>query len=173
MSNSNELAMQTIHRHLLIAPQTITADTTVFVYRNAFDTAGMCDSVTFDIILGATDGALSALKIQESDTLSSATALDTPSDIVVFGTTTGATLPSATNDNTVCSVTIPWRAGRKRYCHVAATTGDVTAGTFLCVMAYATRKIETAGAASAGAAATVAQSEASPTGLREQLIVAG
>lgn len=89
--------------------------------------------------LGATDIALTACKVQESDATSSATALDTGADITgaVFGTSTdtgGSTsvLPTATDDNEFHAVEIDLR-GRKRYLNPVVTVGDGAAGGFVAV----------------------------------------
>lgn len=87
---------------------------------------------------GAMDIAVAALKIQESDATSSATALSSGADITgaVFGTSnndtgSASTLPSATADDTFFTVEIDLR-GRKRYLNPVATMGDGAAGTFVC-----------------------------------------
>jgi hypothetical protein len=85
--------------------------------------------------LGATDIAMTALKVQESDDDS------TYSDIsaTVFGTAdndTGSTstLPSATDDNKFFSFFLDLR-GRKRYLRLVATNGDGTAGGYMAAWA--------------------------------------
>jgi hypothetical protein len=86
---------------------------------------------------GAMDIAAAALKIQEADAKSSATALTSGADITgaVYGTSTNdagstSTLPSATADDTFVTVEIDLR-GRKRYLNPVATMGDGAAGTFV------------------------------------------
>lgn len=86
---------------------------------------------------GAMDIAATALKIQEADAVSSATALTSGADVTgaVFGTSnndTGvaSTLPSATADDTFFTMEIDLR-GRKRYLNPVATMGDGAAGTFV------------------------------------------
>lgn len=86
--------------------------------------------------LGATDVAMSALKVTESDTSGSDHADITG---LVFGTSTdidGATsaLPGAGDDNKFFVFDIDLR-GRKRYLDVTATCGDGSAGTFLTIWA--------------------------------------
>ena len=88
------------------------------------------------VMLGATDIAMAALKMQESDTTGTGFA-----DIVGtrFGTDandTGSTssLPSATDDNKIFTFLIDLR-GRKRFLDLVATAGDGTAGTYICAWA--------------------------------------
>lgn len=86
---------------------------------------------------GAMDIAVSALKIQESDTLTNATTLASAADITgaIFGTSnndtgSASTLPSATADNLFFTVEIDLR-GRKRYLNPVLTLGDGAAGTYV------------------------------------------
>jgi hypothetical protein len=87
--------------------------------------------------IGATDIALTVLKIQESDAVDSATALTTGADVpgAVYGTSTNdtgaaSTLPSATDDHKFFTVEIDLR-GRKRYLNPVVTVGDGAAGAFV------------------------------------------
>lgn len=87
---------------------------------------------------GAMDIAASALKVQEADAKSSATALTSGADVAgaVYGTSTNdagsaSTLPSATDDDKFFTVEIDLR-GRKRYLNPVVTLGDGAAGTFVC-----------------------------------------
>ena len=110
---------------------------------NASLTCQVVDRQGFDyaryvFYFGAMDIAASALKVQESDAKSSATALTSGADIsgAVFGTSnqdTGAVsvLPSATDDDKFFTVEIDLR-GRKRYLNPVVTLGDGAAGTFVC-----------------------------------------
>lgn len=111
---------------------------------NVIDTQGFADCEII-VSLGATDIALAALKVQESDVKASATTLTGGADITgtVFGTDandTGSTstLPSATADNNLYSVKIDLR-GRKRYLLPVVTFGDGTAGGFGAVIALLAR----------------------------------
>jgi hypothetical protein len=86
---------------------------------------------------GAMDIAATALKVQESDTLTDATTLASAADITgaIFGTSANdagstSTLPSATSDNGFFTVEIDLR-GRKRYLNPVVTLGDGAAGTFV------------------------------------------
>lgn len=103
------------------------------------------DYLEVSIQLGATDIALSALKLQESDAKASATALTGGADITgtVFGTDandTGSTstLPSATDDNKVFKFEIDLR-GRKRYVLPVITVGNGTTGAFVAALAELSR----------------------------------
>lgn len=107
---------------------------------NVIDTKGY-DYCEVEVILGATDVAATAMKIQESDTKSSATALTSGADVtgLVYGTSTdiaGSTsaLPSATDDNKVFKFEIDCR-GRKRYLLPVVTGGDGTSGAYYTVIA--------------------------------------
>jgi hypothetical protein len=93
---------------------------------------------TFYFLLGATDIAIAALKMQESDTTGSGMADVTG---LIFGTSdnTGgstSTLPSATDDDLVFAFEVDLR-GRKRFLDVTATAGDGSAGSYaaaLCIL---------------------------------------
>lgn len=80
--------------------------------------------------IGATDIAMTALKVQESDDSGMSGATDIAATI--FGTAnndTGSTstLPSGTDDNKIFEFAIDLK-GKKRYLDVVATNGDGTAG---------------------------------------------
>jgi hypothetical protein len=99
------------------------------------------DYATIIVYLGATDIAMSALTVTESDTSGSGHGNVTG---LIYGTSTdidGSTssLPSATDDNGFFIFEIDLR-GRKRYLDVTATAGDGSAGTFatiLCILSRA------------------------------------
>lgn len=85
------------------------------------------------VLLGATDIAMAALKVQESDDSGMSGAADVTG--AVFGTSTAdtgsaSTLPSATDDNKFFTFEIDLR-GRKRYLDLVATAGNGSAGTYL------------------------------------------
>jgi hypothetical protein len=86
----------------------------------SIDTAGFGKLAVY-FSLGATDIAMTALKLQEADDDSS------------YGDITGASgapaLPTADDDNKVFGFFVNL-AGRKRYIDVVATAGDGAAGTF-------------------------------------------
>jgi thiamine monophosphate kinase len=97
---------------------------------NEIDTIGY-DHCTILVSLGATDIAMAALKVQESDVSGSGFA-----DIT--GATFASSLPSATDDNKIFAFYIDLR-GRKRYLDMVATAGDGTAGTFASAVAVLSR----------------------------------
>jgi hypothetical protein len=106
---------------------------------NEIDTLGW-DYLTIVFFLGATDIAMAALKVQESDTSGSGF-----SDVtgLVAGTSTntdGSTsaLPSATDDNKIMLFEIDLR-GRKRYIDLSATAGNGTAGSYAAAVAILSR----------------------------------
>lgn len=106
----------------------------------ALDTQGF-KYVDIYVGIGALDIAVSALKVQESDTLTDANTLENGADITatVVGTALNAAgstsaLPAATADNTVQKFEIPLQ-GRKRYLDVSLTGGNGTAGTYAVVFA--------------------------------------
>ena len=85
--------------------------------------------------LGATDIALTALAVTQSDASGSGHANVTG---LVFGTSTNiagstSTLPSATDDDKFFIFDINL-LGKKRYLDLTATMGDGSAGGFLCVV---------------------------------------
>jgi len=103
------------------------------------DTLGW-DYATIVVYLGATDIAMAALAVTESDTSGSGHANITG---LVWGTSTnidGSTsaLPSATDDNKFQIAQIDLR-GRKRYLDVSATAGDGTTGTYATILCILSR----------------------------------
>ena len=97
---------------------------------NEIDTLGW-DYAEIVFSIGATDIAMAALKVQESDTSGSGfvdiDGLDMSGDTDLDGGT--AALPSATDDNKLVMFQIDLR-GRKRYLDLVATAGNGTNGTF-------------------------------------------
>lgn len=101
---------------------------------NASYTTDVLDTVGFGycailVSLGATDIAMAALKLQQSDANGSG-----------FADVTGAvggvdfTLPSATDDNKVVAFFVDLR-GKKRYLDIVATAGNGSVGTYASVVA--------------------------------------
>lgn len=90
------------------------------------DTAGYSKLAVY-FSLGATDIAMSALKIQESDDSGMSGAADVTG--LVYGASGAPSLPSATDDNKVFGFFVNL-AGRKRYLDVVATAGDGSTGTY-------------------------------------------
>lgn len=112
----------------VIAPAAITD--------NASFTTVEIDTVDYDyatiiVNIGATDIAMTALKVQESDTSGSGMADITGADLDggtdIDGSTTA--LPSATDDNKLVVIQIDLRA-RKRYLDLVATAGNGSTGTY-------------------------------------------
>jgi len=103
------------------------------LYDNTSLTTASIDTAGFEylrvfVYLGATDIAMTALKVQESDTDGSY------GDVtgLIYGTSNGiagtaSSLPSATDDNKCFVFEIDLR-GRKRYLDLVATFGDGTVG---------------------------------------------
>jgi hypothetical protein len=103
------------------------------------DTKGW-DYAQIFVFLGATDIAMSALAVTESDTTGSGHDNVTG---LIYGTSTdidGSTsaLPTATDDNGIFLFEIDLR-GRKRYLDLTATVGDGTAGGYYMVGAILSR----------------------------------
>ncbi len=92
--------------------------------------------VTFLVLLGATDIALAAFKLRESNDDGSADAYaDVPgADFSV----SPATLPSATDDNKVFAIQVNM-LGRKRYLDLTLTAGNGSTGTYATVIAILSR----------------------------------
>ena len=93
------------------------------------------DHLTLIVYLGATDIAVAAMTVTESDTSGSGHANVTG---LIAGTSTnidGSTsaLPTATDDNKFQVFEIDLR-GRKRYIDLTFTAGDGTAGTYAAVL---------------------------------------
>lgn len=102
------------------------------------DTEGFGQASIY-VILGDTDIALTALKVQESDDSGMSNAADITG--LVYGTSTnpdtGSTsaLPSATDDNKIYGFHINL-VGRKRYLDVVVTVGDGLTGAYVTVVAF-------------------------------------
>lgn len=120
------------------------------------DTLGY-DYCTIVAYLGATDIAMTALKVTESDTAGSGHADVTG---LVFGTSntidgSASTLPSATDDNKFFVFQVDLR-GRKRYLDVTATIGNGSTGAYLTILAMLSRgESNPATSAGMGAAAVL------------------
>lgn len=111
---------------------------------NVIDTKGFRYAEVL-VYVGATDIALTALKLQEADVASDATTLTSGADVTGsrFGTDandTGSTstLPSATDDNKFLKFEVDLR-GRKRYLKPVVTFGDGSVGGFAAVWAELSR----------------------------------
>ena len=96
------------------------AYTTASIDTKGWDEALVC------VLFGAMDIAMAALKLRESDDDS------TYADITGADfSTSPATLPSATSDNTFFGIHVKCGGGRKRYIDLTATGGDGAAGTYM------------------------------------------
>lgn len=92
------------------------------------------------VYLGASDIAMTALKVTESDTAGSG---HTDVTGLIFGTSANtagvtSTLPSATDDDKFFVFDIDLK-GRKRFIDMVATIGDGTLGTFICILGVLSR----------------------------------
>jgi hypothetical protein len=124
----------TTHTIVVVTPPAAILD-------NASATTSVIDTLGFNyctiyVLLGATDIAMAALKVQESDAAASGTALTSGADI--SGLDYSAALPDASADNTIRAFDIDLR-GRKRYLDVVATAGDGSAGTYITIWAELSR----------------------------------
>lgn len=115
-------------KYVNVTPPAAIVDNASFATAS-IDTKGW-NYVTILFILGAADIAMSALKLQESDTDSSY------ADIT--GATFAGSLPSATDDNKIYAFHVNL-LGRKRYLDVVATGGDGAAGTYGTCLAILSR----------------------------------
>lgn len=124
-------SLQGVKKGIAVLPQVLDNATAVSY---VIDTAGV-DFVNIDCIIGATDIAMTALKVQESDVKSDATTLTSATDVtgLIYGTSalpedgTTSALPTATDDNKVYSFFVNTQ-GRKRYLQLVATAGNGTVG---------------------------------------------
>lgn len=119
----------------VIAPAAIVDDASFTT--NEIDTLDF-DYATIVVSIGATDIAMTALKVQESDTSGSGFAdisgADVSSATDIDGSATA--LPSATDDNNLVVIQLDLR-GRKRYLDLVATAGNGSTGTYgsaICVL---------------------------------------
>lgn len=118
-------SLQGVKKGICVLPQVLdNATATSYV----IDTAGV-DYVNIDVVIGATDVALTALKVQESDVATNSTTLDTGADItgLVYGASGAPALPTDTDDNKIFSFEINTQ-GRKRYLQLVAVAGNGTTG---------------------------------------------
>ena len=103
----------------------------------AIDTFGF-NKLKVVVYLGATDIAMTTLKLTESDDSGMSGAADITG--CVFGTSTNpdtgttAALPTADDDNKFFVFFVDLK-GRKRFIDLSATAGNGAAGTFLCAWA--------------------------------------
>lgn len=121
----------------------------------AVDTAG-CDWVHFVVYIGATDIAMAAFSVSESDTLTDANTLSSGSAVTDANFTSG--LPSANSDNTCWIISIPITGSRKRYLDVTLTAGNGSLGSYITCLAFKQPKIltDTKAARNLGGLVTIA-----------------
>jgi hypothetical protein len=110
---------------------------------NEVDSKGF-DYAVFYVMLGATDIAMAAFKLQESSASGSGF---TDVTGAIFGTSTNtagstSTLPSATDDNLIFAIEVDLRP-RRRYLDLVATAGDGAAGTYAVAWCELSRAGET------------------------------
>lgn len=118
------------HKLVSVTPPAAIVDNASFTTA-AVDTKGW-GFARFVVYLGALDIAVTALKVQESDSSDMSSAADVTG--TVYGTATNdagstSTLPSATDDNKFFTVEVDLR-GRKRYLDLVLTGGDGVTGTY-------------------------------------------
>lgn len=93
---------------------------------NTIDTIGYSKLAVYWIV-GATDVAMTALKLQESDDSGMSGAADITG--AIYGASGYPALPSATDDNKIFGFFVDLK-GRKRFIDVVATGGDGTTGAY-------------------------------------------
>jgi hypothetical protein len=125
-------------KYVSITPPAVISDNATLTTAE-IDTLGW-DHMTIVLYEGATDIAMTALAVTESDTAGSGHANITG---LVWGTSTNidgttSALPSATDDNLFQIAQIDLR-GRKRYIDVTATTGDGAAGSYVTILGILTK----------------------------------
>jgi hypothetical protein len=129
----NEL--QTTKIAIAIAPAAI-VDNAAFP-SNVIDTQDFqgADYIEFVCTLGATDIALTTLKVMESDIKTDATTLGGVPALVVDT----AAKPGATDDNSVLVIGVNLKNKRSRYLQLQATIGNGTLGGFFTALAVGRR----------------------------------
>lgn len=103
----------------------------------AIDTLGFKLCI-INVLFGAMDIAMGALKVQESDDSGMSGAADITGTVAgtsLNDTDSTSTLPSATADNKFFQFVIRCGGERKRYLDLVATGGDGATGTFLAAWA--------------------------------------
>jgi hypothetical protein len=120
---------------LNVTPPAAVKDNASFVCA-AVDTLGF-RYCTFEIVLGALDIGVSALKLQTSNDDASA---DPYADIVGADYSVDSTLPAATEDNGIFAIHVDLRgSGKKRWLKLVFTAGDGAVGTYATVLARLSR----------------------------------
>ncbi len=120
--------LQTVKRFAVTPPAAIVDNAAVTTA--TIDTLGFRELEVL-IFLGATDIAVAAMKLRQSDDSGMSGAADVAgADFSVLP----LTLPSATDDNKFFSIHVDLR-GKKRYMDLTLTGGDGSAGAFFTVIA--------------------------------------
>lgn len=119
---------------VIVTPPAAIVDNAAFTTA-AIDTLGY-RYVTIEIILGALDIAIAALKLRHSDDDGGS---DAYADLDGADYSVDGTLPSATADNGIVAIHVDMRGGKKRWLDLSFTGGDGSAGTFACVIARLSR----------------------------------
>jgi len=132
------MSIQTASKLVSVTPPAAIVDNAAYTTAE-IDTAGY-DYCRIVVYIGATDIAVAALQVTESDTSGSGYAAITESVVGTANNDTGSasTLPSATDDNKFFVFDIDLR-GRKRYLDLNLTAGDGSAGTFAAAYAELSR----------------------------------
>lgn len=130
------MSLKHTRKMVAITPPAAIVDNASFTTA-AIDTLGykLC---IINVLFGAMDIAMAALKVQESDDSGMSGAADVAG--AVAGTSdndagSASTLPSATADNKFFQFVVRCGGARKRYLDLVATGGDGTAGTFMAAWA--------------------------------------
>lgn len=121
----------------------------------AVDTQG-CDWVHFLVYIGATDIAMAAFSVSESNTLTDANTLTSGTAVTDANFTAG--LPGAGSDNTLWIISVPITGSRGRYLDMTLTAGDGSAGSYITALALKQPKVltDTKAARNLGGLVTVA-----------------
>lgn len=127
---------------VLAEPQAAVDDASVTVA--ALDTEGFAH-VDIYLILGATDIALTALDLTESDASGSGFAAIAGADFNggTLGDGTTAALPTSTSDNEIFAFHVNCTGGRKRYIKPAVAIGNGSVGAYVTVLAILSRAQQT------------------------------
>jgi len=119
---------------LIVSPPVAVKDNAAFTCA-AVDTLGF-RYCSFEIVIGALDVDVAALKLTHSDDDGSA---DAYADIDGADFSVDSTLPQDDEDNKVFAIHVDMRGGKKRYLKLAFTAGDGAVGTYATVIARLSR----------------------------------
>jgi hypothetical protein len=119
---------------VIVSPPIAVKDNAAFTCA-AVDTLGF-RYVSFEIVLGALDVDVAALKLQHSDDDGSS---DAYADIDGADYSVDSTLPQDDEDNKIFAIHVDMRGGKKRYLKLSFTAGDGAVGTYATVLARLSR----------------------------------